>query len=129
MARAIFMFMHGDMAVDPSPEKAAGGMEAVDVEAGEYDAIYDIGLVYEPIVENYRVRLIPTETRDYEDLVRRLTDFGSRAGLVLPDEGPDFPVAVARRVAAWDWEHRWPKRPKWLSRRIHGSQPPQFDRP
>jgi len=63
MARAIFMFMHGDVAVDPSPEKAAGRMEAVDVEAGEYEAIYDdIGLVYEPIVENYRVRLIPTET-------------------------------------------------------------------
>ena len=128
MARAIFMFMHGDLAVDQSPEMASNGMEAYDVEAGEYEAIYDeSGLAYEPVVEGYRVRLAPSKHRDYQDLLRRLSDFSLRAGLALPEDGPDFPLDVARTVAQREWERHWPKRPKWLTRRIHGSQPPRFD--
>jgi hypothetical protein len=128
MARAIFMFMHGDLAVGQSPEEAAGGMEAVDVETGVYEVVYDdTGLVYEPIVvEKYQVRLVPTQRRDYDDLVGRLINFGLRAGLELNEEATVFPLAAARSVAEWERERRWPKRPRWLHRRIHGSQPPQF---
>lgn len=128
MARAIFTFMHGDASVDESPEKAAGGMEAVDVKAGEYEVICDdSGLIYEPrVIEKYQVQLVPTERRDYNDLVHRLRDFGDRAGLNMPVGVTDFPVQAARVIAEWEWSRRWPKRPAWLSRRIHGSRPPTF---
>jgi len=125
MSGPIFMFMHGDAAVDESPERAAAGMEPVDVEAGEYEVIYDgSGLVYEPIVvEKYRVRLAPTKRRDLDDLVRRLREFGDRAGLAMPDDSHNFTLEAARVLAAWEWGRRWPKRPRWLSQRIHGVGP------
>lgn len=128
MVRAVFSFLHGDLSVAESSEKAAGSMEAIDVERGEYEVIYDdTGVRYEPVVDGYQVRLQPTETQDYEDLVARLKAFAERAGLDLPADGPDFPVLAARRISEEDWKHRWPKRPAWLSRRLHGSEPPRFD--
>jgi hypothetical protein len=35
-------------------------------------------------------------------------------------------VAVANELLRGQWNSRWPKRPKWLSRRIHGAHPPQI---
>jgi len=129
MVRAIFLFMHGDLTVAESPQKAAASMEAVDVEAGEYEAIFDdSGVLYEPAVDGRKVaRLLPTENRDYEDLVARLNAYGERAGLALPVGDPDLPVFAARCIAERAWQRRWPKRPGWLSRRLHDSGPPRFD--
>jgi hypothetical protein len=124
----MFVFGKGDLHVAATPEEAAGFMEAVDVDAGEYEAIYDdTGASYNPLVEQDRVRLAPTGAGDFADLVSRLQNFGGRAGLSLPEATPDFPLAVARIVAERQWGHRWPKRPTWLARRLYGSEPPRFD--
>jgi hypothetical protein len=45
--------------------------------------------------------------------------------VVLTSDPVDF-VAVANEVLRREWNSRWPKRPKWLSRRIHGEHPPQI---
>jgi len=128
MVRAMFSFILGDLAVHESPQQAAASMEAIDVEAGDYEAIYDQdGVLYQPVVEGAQVELRATEIRDYHDLVSRLKAFRELAGLALPEDAPDFPLAMARIVAERSWKRRWPKRPAWLSRRIHGPGPPRFD--
>jgi len=122
----VFTFsIDGYVRVHLSPEKAAGWMEAIDVEGGEYEVIYDdSGLVYEPdVVGDRRVALVPTDRRDLDDLVRRLEAFGERTGLRMPEARPGFTQGAAEVLAAWEWDRRWPKRPRWLSRRIHGPGP------
>lgn len=42
------------------------------------------------------------------------------------DASPDDPQALADDHFRQAWEHRWPKWPKWLDRRIHGG--PHHDR-
>ena len=125
---AIFMFGDGGPVVRDTVEHASGFMEAVDVENGEFDAVYDeTGLILRPEVENRKVRLLPTESADFDDLIRRLTDWCQTQGASLDSESGDFPIQVARQMAESEWNARWPKRPLWLSRRIHGTSPPTFD--
>src|SRR5665213_408853 len=115
---AIFIFGDGGPVVQDSVESASGYMEAIDVKNGEYEVIYDeTGLVYRPQVEGHQVRLVPTESRDRADLVQRLRDYSETLGLVLDSTSQDFPIELARSISAWEWSHRWPKWPRWLSRR------------
>jgi hypothetical protein len=125
---AIFMFGDGGPVVRDTVEHASSFMEAADVENGEYNAVYDeAGLMFRPQVEGRLVRLISTRNSDHDDLVRRLTDWCRTAGLTLDPASDDFPIQVAQRIAESEWSARWPKRPLWLSRRIHGTSPPTFD--
>ena len=123
----IFMFGDGGPDVRDSVEGAANFMEAIDVQNGQYEVVYDAtGLIYLPQVDGYQVRLVPTDTRDRDDLVRRLTDYSKALGLALDPSLHDFPIEVARSIAALEWSRRWPKWPLWLSRWMHGSGPPDF---
>ncbi len=129
VAQAVFLFQNGDLHVESTLEDAAGYMEPVDVEAGEYDVVYDItGAIYLPVVEENQTLLLATGATDYADLVIRLKRFGDAAGVNFPTGDPDFTLTAARAVAEWEWRLRWPKRPAWLSRWIHGSEPPRFAR-
>lgn len=124
---AIFMFGDGGPDVRDSVESASNYMEAIDVQNGEYEVVYDdAGLVYMPEVEGYEVRLVPSDTRDRDDLIRRLAEYSEMLGLALDPASQDFPVELARSIAASEWSRRWPKRPHWLARRMHGSGPPAF---
>jgi hypothetical protein len=125
---AIFMFGDGGPVVRSTTEEASDFMEAVDVENGEYDVVYDeSGLILRPQVQGRRVHLLPTGSGDHGDLIRRLSEWCQTNGLSLDSHSADFPAQVARRIAEAEWRTRWPKRPAWLSRMIHGSAPSRFD--
>jgi hypothetical protein len=125
---AIFMFGDGGPVVRSTTEEASAFMEAVDVENGEYDVVYDeSGLILRPQVQDRQVHLLPTESVDLSDLIRRLSEWCQTKGVSLDSHSAAFPAQVARRIAESEWRTRWPKRPAWLSRMIHGSTPPRFD--
>jgi hypothetical protein len=100
---------------------AASYVEAVDVRDGEYQAFLTLGGdVLQPSVrpdDEIWVELIATGTNDMERLKRRLAELQQRNGFV---SDPDDPSAVANELLAIEWSLRWPKRPRWLDRRLHG---------
>jgi hypothetical protein len=120
---AVFIFSSdGDLDVFPSLQAAEGYMEAVDVAEGrEYAAAFlHDGTVVRIGVDGERVVLKPSDTRDAARLDQSLNEYQRRIG------------AAARSGSALDyandwfraeWELRWPKRPAWLARRLHGDQP------
>jgi hypothetical protein len=123
---AVFVFSD-----DPLPQAfrsladAEGYMEAIDVENGEYEAIYTLdGRVVTAATASDRVVLTVSAERDEDDLDGRLREWAKHApelGDLLEDR-----VAVANRLLLDEWAVRWPKRPKWLARRLHGDEPPQI---
>jgi hypothetical protein len=125
---AIFMFGDGGPVVRSTTDEASDFMEAVDVENGEYDVVYDeSGLILRPRVQDRQVHLLPTESGDYGDLIRRLSEWCQANGVSPDSHSADFPAQVARRISESEWRTSWPKRPAWLSRMIHGSTPSRFD--
>ena len=111
---------------------AAGYMEAIDVENGVYDkadplsgmrgGLYAVdGRVIKARVRDGAVELVITSQRDAADLRSRLAEAAARS-LVTGD--PNDPVAIARALLQQQWEARWPQRPRWLDRRLHGDAPP-----
>lgn len=105
----------------PSPDDAARYMEAIDVKAGEYPAIYtDQGNIIEASAARQTVVLTDTGRSDSDDLTRRITRYAQRVGAPIPTDR----IAFANAVLRAEWDVRWPQRPRWLSRRIHGETPP-----
>jgi hypothetical protein len=130
----VFVFANDDplpMAFG-STTAAAGYVELIDVENGVYDkidplsgrrgAIYAVdGRVIHALVGDGTVELVITSRHDVGDLRSRLAEAAER-GLVTGD--PNDPVAVARALLQAQWDSRWPRRPRWLDRRLHGDTPP-----
>jgi hypothetical protein len=124
--RAVFVFSSDDPApiIFASLSHAAGWMEAIDVEHGGYDAVFTLdGLVVEVTTDRDRVVLTPTAQQDEAGLRERIRD--SRPLPHLGDDREDL-VAYANAVLLAEWEARWPKRPRWLARRLHGEGPLQI---
>jgi hypothetical protein len=122
---AVFVFDEDPLpSVYPSLLAAAADMEAVFVDDGVYDALYTVdGRVVSAGTEDGRVVLTVTDARDAHDLRRRLSEWCERGRLA---SDPADPVAVANELLRRQWDSRWPKRPGWLSRRMHGEHPPQI---
>lgn len=121
---AVFVFDNdGDLNVFPSLLAAAGWLEAVDVDAGEYAAAFlHDGTVLAMGIDRERVVLTPTDTRDAARLDQSLNAYQRRVG------GPARDGSALDYANEWlraAWEQRWPKRPAWLARRLHGDQPPE----
>lgn len=90
---AIFMFGDGGPVVRSTTEEASDCMDAVDVENGEYAVVYDeTGLILRPQVQDRQVHLAPTESGDYGDLIRRLSEWCQTNGLSLDPHSGDFPA-------------------------------------
>lgn len=131
---AVFVFANDDplpMVFD-SLAAAAGYIEAVDVQNGLYSAfrpqdglrggVFAVdGRVVDARVVDGVSALRPTARYDATDLRRRLAD-AARRGLVSAD--PNDPPSVARELLQQQWDSRWPQRPRWLDRRLHGDTPP-----
>ncbi len=100
-------------------------MEAIDVDGGEYAAAFlHDGTVVEMGTGGETVVLSPSATRDLPRLNDLLTAYEQRVGTEASGRSPiDFANAWLRA----EWEQRWPKRPAWLSRRLHGDKPPQVE--
>ena len=115
-----------------STAAAEGYIEAIDVENGLYGerdsrsglhgAVYAVdGRIIKARVRDGAVALVLTSQRDMAALRSRLADAVKR-GLVTGD--PCEPVAVGRALLQAQWDSRWPQRPRWLDRRLHGDTPP-----
>jgi len=123
----VIVFMDDDPApmVFRSAAAARGWMELVDVKAGGYVAIYTAdGRKVSIVVRENDFELRLTDEADHAGLRRMMREYHARSELGGP--APESPVAYANNQLLWHWEHRWPKWPGWLSRRIHGDGPVQI---
>ena len=122
--RAVLSFDDtGDVWVFASLQDAASWMEAVDVEAGEYDAgvfTHD-GHIVEVTTLGDRTVLDVRPERDEPRVWALLAE--GRPGL-SPTTSEDV-LRFVNEQLRWEWERRWPTRPRWLHRRMHGVTPPQ----
>jgi hypothetical protein len=122
-AAPVFVFALDGVEAFPSVDDAAASMEGIDVANGEYEAVFTLdGRPVTATASKNDVVLTITDRRDEADLDRRLRDWAPRIGLTSP---PEDRRAVANELMRRDWELRWPKRPRWLARRLHGSEPPR----
>ena len=125
-AGAVFLFdLDGHVSAFRSVEEAAAWMEPNDVLDGEYPAVFTLdGHVVTPTTTDAdRVTLTVTDERDEASLLHWLKESGLRYGLTSP---ADDVVAVANELLRREWQNRWPRRPRWLSRRLYGDGPTQL---
>lgn len=123
MPRTIIAFGSDDPLplVFGSIEEAGSYMEAVDVRTGGYESLWTVdGHRVTFAAEGRDVRLGISGAPDAAGLRRRLADAGERCAA---QRAWDDPVAFANEYFQWRWDERWPRRPRWLSRRIHGDGP------
>lgn len=117
----------GDVLAFRDAGTAARYVEAIDVKDGEYDddVFYTVGgSILRPSVRpDDEVELIDTGAKDLQGLKRRLRELQPRNGYV---SDPDDPRAVVNELLGFEWDHRWPKHPRWLDRWIHGEGPDQL---
>jgi hypothetical protein len=115
----------GNLMVFLSAADAAGYMEAVDVEAGEYPAAFlldgtrvDVGTD-----DGQTVTLTPGASGHMAELMHHLSNYNRRVGRdVVPT---DDAVAAANAWLDAEWRVRWPRRPAWLRSRVLGDAPPR----
>ena len=132
-AGPIFAFTDDGLNVFPSLEAAAGYMEGIDVENGEWNPIFTIdGHVVHARAEGYAAILSITDRKDLEALKRHVRDDLKRRNQYMREKGlapyesdPADLRALANEWFRREWEARWPKRPRWLDRRLHGDAPPR----
>jgi len=119
----VFVFARdGEVMAFPHLETAAGWMEAIDVLEGEYSGAFTI---------DGRKVTISAEPDSPVSLrvthVGALAELGERLGRSSALIGRRFDLsdltAVANYLMLMEWNHRWPRRPRWLSRLIHGNGP------
>lgn len=119
----VFVFADDGVQFFRSIDEAAGWVEAIDVEAGVYEAF--VGLDGERllprVVEEFQVVLEPSGSPDPDALVTLLERARDSYGGFTSD--PTEPRSVANELLAQVWEMRWPRWPRWLDRRLHGDGP------
>ena len=112
----------GDVFASRSLRDAADGVEAIDVEDGEYEAFYTVeGERLAVSIRGGDVLIAPTGEQDVADLRRRLEDVVRVHRLSVPAADAR---AVADELLREQWERRWPRPPRWLARRL-GMVPPR----
>jgi hypothetical protein len=115
----------GDLMVFLSVHDAAGYMEAVDVEAGEYPAVFLLDGTQVDVATDgqYAVTLTPGDPGHMAELMQHLREYNRVIGR---DAVPaDDPVAAANAWLDAEWRVRWPQRPAWLRSRVLGDAPPR----
>lgn len=127
---AVFVFdRDGDVMAFKSEAEAADYMEAIDVDDGEYAAAYladgTVLDILAPHGPDGPVVLQRTDDVDEGALLGRIQAYrraqgGESAG--VPD-----PIDFANDLRRREWELRWPRRPRWLVRRLHGRGPELLD--
>ncbi len=119
---AVFVFdKDGDLSVFPSLTAAEDYIEAPDVLAGEYPAVFlHDGTVLRPVVRGQRPVLEVTADHDPHALADWL---GRYRRLVPSAPAANDPLDFANEWFRQEWEARWPRRPGWLSRWVHGTGP------
>jgi hypothetical protein len=120
-AEAVFVFADDGLHVFRDLAAVLGHIEAPDVADGVYEAIFTLnGEVIRAEAGGTNVVLTPTGDMDLPGLTRRVRDNADR----FMSDPADLP-AVAAEILNAEWEARWPRRPRWLDRRLHGDRPPR----
>jgi hypothetical protein len=121
---AVFVFDRENWCyVFGSAAEAEGNLEAADVEADEYVALDQDGRVFQLEAKGIDIRFRPTEVRDPQQLRDRLARFTREWKI---ESESDHVIDIGNAILEAAWEDRWPKRPRWLARRMHGSEPPRL---
>jgi hypothetical protein len=119
VAGPIFVFADDGLNVFRDIGAVLDDVEAPDVEDGVYEAIFTVaGEVIEAETSDRDVALRPTGRIELAELRRRVRESAHRFR-----SHPEDLNAVARELLQAEWEARWPKRPRWLDRRLHGTEP------
>ncbi len=124
MVHAVFVFEGGDLAVFPSLEKAAGSVEAIDVENDEYDFFGDDGTLLRPEVQGLQVMLHVTDKQRPVELRERLREYLAHPRVALDATLADDPVAAAQVILQAGWGRRPFRWFPWLDKRLNGAGPP-----
>ena len=113
----------GDLEVYPNAGRAGDHLEVIDVEDGEYPAAYRVdGAVLAPLIQGQRVVLLPTGELDEAGLREVIGNYARR---VPSAPRATTPLDFAESWLQEQWQRRWPRRPQWLDRRLHGMAPPR----
>jgi hypothetical protein len=123
---AVFLFYEDGSGVDayPSLTAARNQVEAIDVENGEYAFFTVDGRRIEATVGGRGRQDVWLEVVA-GDVMAELRERLATA-LVVVNLDPALaadPIAAAQALLDGQWESRWPRRPAWLDRRLHGSRP------
>ena len=102
---------------------AEGQLEMIDVLGGEYQGAFttDGTVVIISGDPQGPVSLTLTPDRDPARLAELLDAAATRRGRPWMQ---DDPSAITTELLHEVWMQRWPKRPRWLSRRLHGEGSP-----
>ncbi|MEJ7764064.1 MAG: hypothetical protein WKF86_01070 [Acidimicrobiales bacterium] len=115
----IFSLDSGDVDVEPDMDTASAAIEPQDVSIAE--VVDDCGQRYTPTTDGRVTVLVATGEVDRGALEARLRSSHEVAHLQINDQD-DFVLGFADAAARWEWEHRWPRWPMWLDRRLHGTE-------
>ena len=123
----VFVFADDGVQFFRNVDEAAGYVEAIDVEAGVYEAFVrlDGERLLPRVVDQFRVVLEPSGDLDPDGLIALLEKASDSHGGFASDARQ--PVSVANELLAQDWATRWPRWPHWLHRRLHGERPPRAE--
>ena len=123
---AAFVLVDGELLVLASAQDVLSRVEVMDVEDGEVEAAW--------LHDGTVLRLLAPEDPDGPVVVEQ-TDEPDLAGLLAAvdawERATGGPGGVSDLLAYADdqlrreWERRWPRRPGWLARRLHGATPPR----
>ena len=122
--RAVFIFEGSDLSVHQSVERAAGYVEALDVDNGEFDFFMDDGTVLVGTTHDQQVTLRKTQDRRLDDLRERLRRYLSDPRVGVDASLADNPIAAAQANLEAEWKRRPLKWFPWLDRRANGAAPP-----
>jgi hypothetical protein len=119
----VFVFAGLDLTMFPSMADAQDWLEAIDVDDGEYTAaLTEAGRVIRMRTQDGLVVLELTDKLDAGLLRTLLREHGQAIG----QTGIELdPVEFANQSWKTEWEHRWPRWPSWLDKRLHPHGPEQ----
>jgi hypothetical protein len=118
----VFVFADDGLSVFQSLGHFLSWVEWQDVEDGVYDGVFSLdGDVIRLEAKDEDVHATVTDRSGLDDLQRRLVDSRDRF-----ESDPTDLRAVASELLKQEWDARWPKRPRWLDRRLHGDGPSEL---
>jgi hypothetical protein len=125
--RFIVSLDNGD--VDVEPADAPTAVEGYDIEE---TAAYSLsGERLELRLDNGEpsgpVSVVATGDVALDELLAAVQRYADRGNLPCESTG-DLLIDVANAIGGGKWAHRWPKRPSWLSARMHGTKPVHYSR-
>lgn len=106
-------------------EAAEAAAESLSLDEGVYDGAVTSDrrvVVLTPAVGGPGFIAITETVVEQKELDRLLDAAALSRGRSWPSRDPSEIVALLLQER---WEQRWPQRPGWLSRRLHGEEPPR----